>query len=153
MATLKSRILDAQKNGDIATLYVMEQTAQEELGKTDLSGYYRNLLDLALERLGEALTAPRKMQMHEVQDFATLRALYEYAIEHYSAGKNRDAAALFEVLAGISDDAPFSEAMQTHRAWSKQLSDFETFLQTVADLDATQQRGTFYISVFKHTTL
>ncbi|HHH72632.1 MAG TPA: hypothetical protein ENL04_02250 [Sulfuricurvum sp.] len=113
-----------------------------------LIAYYANILELALENLTDTLESGRRMDMSDVKDFATLRALYEYAIEHYSAGKATDAAALFEILAGLSDDERFSSAMQQHRRWAENESDFEIFLETAADLDATQRNGTFYISAF-----
>ena len=67
---------------------------------------------MALEKLTETLESHRKMNMSEVQDFATTRALYEYAMEHYSAGAIKDASALFEVLSGLSNDHKFSSALK-----------------------------------------
>ena len=80
---LKAEILKAQQNEDIASLYVLEQQAHDTFDEETLHGFYANILDLALERLTDTLEAHRVMDMNEVQDFATLRALYEYAIEHY----------------------------------------------------------------------
>jgi len=146
---LKAKILKAQEEADIAGLYVLEQEANECFDEKTLIAYYANILDLALENLTDALEGARRMQMTEVKDFATLRALYEYAVEHYSAGKASDAAALFEILAGLSDDTRFSEAMTRHKAYAETLPDFGQFLDDAADLDATQRNGTFYISAFR----
>lgn len=145
---LKQKILKAQEAADIAALYVLEQEASDVFDDQTLIAYYANILELALENLTEALGSMRKMRMDEVRDFATLRALYEYAVEHYSAGKAADAAALFEILAGLTDDARFAEAMMRHKQCAETVSDFERFLETAADLDATQRNGTFYISAF-----
>ena len=145
---LKAKILKAQENADIAGLYVLEQEAGELFDEQTLLAYYANILDLALENLTDALGSARRMQMADVTDFATLRALYEYAVEHYSAGKASDAAALFEILAGLSEDARFAAAMKRHQLCAERIPDFDMFLETAADLDATQQNGTFYISAF-----
>ena len=145
---LKAKVLKAQENADIAGLYVLEQEAGALFDEQTLLAYYANILDLALENLTDALGSARKMKMEDVRDFATLRALYEYAIEHYSAGKASDAAALFEILSGLSDDARFSEAMKRHQRCAERIPDFERFLDEAADLDATQRNGTFYISAF-----
>lgn len=145
---LKEKVLKAQSEGDIASLYVLEQEAHETFDDETLGAYYANILDLALERLTDALEAPRKMDMGEVQDFATVRALYEYAIEHYSAGKPIDAAALFEVLAGLTNDEPFSKAMLLHLGAARSGLSLDDFINGVADIDATQRAGTFYISRF-----
>ena len=145
---LKEKILKAHENADIAGLYVLEAEANECFDEKTLVAYYANILELALENLTDVLGSGRKMKMADVKDFATLRALYEYAIEHYSAGKASDAAALFEILSGLSDDARFSEAMKRHQYCAERIHDFNHFLDEAADLDATQRNGTFYISAF-----
>lgn len=146
---LKAEILAAQENSDIASLYILEQKAHEIFDEETLHAFYANILDLALERLTEVLEIHRVMEMNEVQDFATLRALYEYAIEHYSAEKCQDASALFEVLSGLSNDKKFSAALKFHALASAENLHFDDFLDKIADLDATQNAGTFYISCFQ----
>ena len=145
---LKAKILEAQKNSDIASLYVLEKDVHEYLDEESMQGFYANILDLALENLTNTLEATRKMDMNEVQDFATLRALYEYAIEHYSAGEIADASALFEVLSGLSNDTKFSDALKLHTEASKANISLDDFIDNIADVEATQKAGTFYISAF-----
>ncbi len=145
---LKVKVLEAQKNSDIASLYILEQEAHEIFDEDTLHGFYANILDLALEKLTTTLEEHRKMDINEVQDFATLRALYEYAIEHYSAGAIGDASALFEVLSGLSNDTKFSSALKFHWIASKENLSLDDFLEKIADLEATQNAGTFYISCF-----
>ena len=144
----KEKILKAQQEADIASLYVMEQEAHELLDEEMLHGFYANILDLALERLTEILEAHEQFDVTKVQDFATLRALYEYAIEHYSAQKSDDAAALFEILSGLSNDTQFSDAMKIHQAAASSALTFDQFLENIADLEVTQHNKTFYISAF-----
>ena len=103
---------------------------------------------MALENLTNALESARKMDINEVQDFATLRALYEYAIEHYSAGDIADASALFEVLSGLSNDKAFSDALKLHTEASKSNIVLDDFIDNIADIEATHKAGTFYISKF-----
>jgi len=146
---LKEKVLKAQQDGDIAALYVLEQQAHDTFDEETLQGFYANILDLALERLTQTLEEHRKMDINEVQDFATLRALYEYAIEHYSAGELSDAAALFEVLSGLSNDEKFSAAMKLHWIAAQEKISLDDFIDRIADIDATQRAGTFYISEFK----
>ena len=145
---LKAEVLKALQSSDIASLYVLEQKAHDTFDEETLSGFYVNILDLALERLTDTLEAHRVMNTNEVQDFATLRALYEYAIENYSAGQTADASALFEVLSGLSNDEKFSKAMKFHWIASREKLTLDDFLEKIADIDATQNAGTFYISCF-----
>ena len=149
MNQLKDKIFQAQSEGDIASLYVLESQAHESFDEDTLMAYYANILDLALERLTNALENLEKLDMSEVQDFATLRALYEYAIEHYSAGSVTDASALFEVLGGISNDEAFGAAMSVHRALCDAQIPFDDFIDEYVDMAATQDGGKFYISFFK----
>lgn len=151
--TLKEKVLKAQSEGDIAALYVLETEAQETLEESDLIAYYANILDLALENLTNALESARQMDIGEVQDYATLRALYEYAMEHYSAGKKTDASALFEILAGLSSDAGFAEAMKVHQLGADAGLSLDVFIATIADVDATHKASNFYISHFKKEAL
>ena len=145
---LKAKVLKAQENSDIASLYILEQQAHDTFDETTLHGFYANILDLALEKLTETLESHKALDMNEVQDFATLRALYEYAIEHYSAGDKKDASALFEVLSGLSNDKEFSHALKLHWIASLENLSLDDFIENIADIDATQNAGTFYISCF-----
>ncbi|MDQ7044113.1 MAG: hypothetical protein Q9M34_11380 [Sulfurimonas sp.] len=145
---LKEKVLKAQQESDIAGLYVLEQEAHELFDEDTLGGFYANILDLALEKLTDTLESHRKMDMSEVQDFATVRALYEYAMEHYSAGEPKDAAALFEVLSGLTNDDNFSLALKFHWIASSEKISLDDFMSKISDMDGTQNRGTFYISVF-----
>jgi len=147
--TLKEKILKAQQEGDIASLYVLENEAHDTLEEQELIAYYANILDLALENLTTALESGRQMDITEVQDFATLRALYEYAMEHYSAGKKTDASALFEILSGLCSDETFSKAMKMHQAGADSGMSIDDFIHKVGDMDATQAMGNFYLSAFK----
>jgi hypothetical protein len=149
MNELKDKIFKAQSEGDIASLYVLEAQAHDIFDEDTLMAYYANILDLALERLTNALESLEKLDMNEVQDFATIRALYEYASEHYSAGSATDASALFEVLGGISNDEAFSEAMKIHRTACDAQIPFDDFIDEYVDMNATQNGGKFYISTFK----
>jgi len=146
---LKVKVLEAQKNSDIASLYVLEQEAHETFDEATLQGFYANILDLALEKLTDTLESHRKMDMSEVQDFATTRALYEYAMEHYSAGQVKDASALFEVLSGMTNDDKFSWSLKLHWLASAENITLDDFMSSMADIEVTEANKTFYISGFK----
>jgi len=145
---LKLKVLKAQEEQDIASMYVLEQEAHEVFDEDTIQGFYANILDLALEKLTDTLEAHKIMDMNEVQDFATVRALYEYAIEHYSAGQVADASALFEVLSGLTNDTKFSDALKFHWIASKENLSLDDFISNIADINATESAGTFYISCF-----
>ena len=146
--SLKEAILEALRQGSISKLYALEQEAKRLLEPPQLSGYYRDILDLALERLTDALESRGRLSLNNKEDLATLQALYEYALEHYHAGSLSDASALFEVLSGISDDAGFGKAMRLHHAATKSGIELDAFLEHYVDMERVEQRGSFYIADF-----
>lgn len=145
---LKEKVIKAQKDGDIASLYVLESQAHEVFDEDTLDGFYANILDIALEKLTQTLESHRKFDMSEVQDFATIRALYEYAMEHYSAEANQDAASLFEVLSGMTNDEKFSWSLKLHWLAAAENIKLDDFIQNIADIESTEVNQTFYISGF-----
>jgi len=145
---LKAKVLEAQSKSDIAALYVLESEAHEVFDEETIQGYYANILDLALEKLTDTLESHRKMDLSEVQDFATTRALYEYAMEHYSAGQIKDAAALFEVLSGMTNDDKFAWSLKLHWLAAAENINLDDFMSKMADIETTQANATFYISGF-----
>ena len=145
---LKAKILKAQENSDIATMYILQDEALELFDEDTISAFFANILDLALENLTNTLESCAKFDLNEVQDFATLRALYEYAMEHYHAGAIKDASALYEVLAGITDDTEFSLSLQYHQKAADEGITLDAFLDDYADIEKTQSNNTFYISCF-----
>ena len=147
---LKAKVLEAQQNSDIATMYVLQEEALETFDEETVSAFFANILDLALENLTNTLESCQKLDTNDVQGFATLRALYEYAMEHYHAEANQDASALFEVLAGITEDEEFSLALKYHFKAAEKAISLETFMDEYADIEKTQTNNTFYISCFKN---
>ncbi len=148
MEILKKEVLKAQENGDIAELYTLEQRGQEMLNEEDLAGYYANILDLALERLTQTLEQKVRLNIEDIQDFSTLRALYEYAMEFYSAKKYNDASALFEILGGLSNDVVFAGAMRIHQDLVDLHVNMDDFISKMADIEATQEADSFYVKFF-----
>ena len=80
--------------------------------------------------------------------YQEISALYEYAMEHYSAGEPKDAAALFEVLSGLTNDKNFSKALKLHWLAAAEKMSLDDFMSNIADMDMTQTKGDFYISAF-----
>ena len=60
---LKKKIYDAQSAGDIASLYVLEAKAHETFDEDTLMAFYANILDLALERMTNALENMERLDM------------------------------------------------------------------------------------------
>ncbi len=145
---LLKKLHAAKDARDIASMYVLEHEVSELLDEELAQEFYSTILEIALDRLTDLLESHSQMDLKSVEDFATTRALYEYAIEHYSSAEFSDAAALFEMLSGITNDENFSLSLKIHTFCAQEKMNFDDFLSKIADLDATQTNKTFYISAF-----
>ncbi|PHQ90685.1 MAG: hypothetical protein COB42_04650 [Sulfurimonas sp.] len=145
---MKKKVLEALTEADIASMYVLQDEALEFFDEEELNGFFANILDLALENLTNTLESCTRLQMDKVQDFATLQALYEYAMEHYHGGNPKDASALFEVLSGVSNDKVFKNALEYHQVAAQNAISLDIFMDEYADMEKTQESKTFYISCF-----
>ena len=139
---LKAKVLEAQSKNDIAALYVLEAQAQEVFDEETLHGFYANILDLALENLTNTLESHQKFNMEDVQGFAAARALYEYAMEHYHAGATKDAAALFEVLSGMTTDDKFSWSLKLHWHAADQGMKLDDFIENYELINSLPKKKT-----------
>jgi len=114
LVQVRERSIEAVHEGDLKALYELVETYHDELTDEIEHGLYGNILDLAFEILTNKLETDEKLSLEDTQESFVLRALYEYAISHYSDKKFEDAKALFEVLANLSEDEKFKESMQIH---------------------------------------
>jgi hypothetical protein len=74
-------------------------------------------------------------------------------MEYYHSCNISDASALFEVLSGLTKDEQFSNALKFHWIASSENINLDDFMTNIADMDATQNAGTFYISAFRKVAL
>ncbi len=147
LVQIRERTIEAVHHGDIKALYEIVETHHDALNDDIEQGLYGNILELALELLTNALETKAKLSLQEEQEYYTLRALYEYAISHYSAKRFEDAKALFEVLVGIAADDEFINAMQIHARAASLHMDIDSFLDDYCEING--KMDDFYIKAFK----
>lgn len=148
LVQIREKSIEAVHYGDIKALYDLLERHHGELNDDIEQGIYGNILDLALELLTNTLESKAKLSLENVQERYTLRALYEYAISHYSAKRFSDAKALFEVLEGTSAEEEFSESMQIHAAAAALEIDIDSFIDKYCEIN--EKLDDFYIKEFKN---
>lgn len=146
MDDIRDKIKQAQENGSIASLYMLENSVLESESDALIADFYAIMLDIAMENLTNALESIKVFDMSNVEDFATLKALYEYALEHFSEKNYIDASALFEMIGGMCDDGDFKDSMKIHKEACDKNIDIDDFLSNYADIDTVEA---FYINRFK----
>ena len=146
LVQVREKSIEAVHEGDIKALYELLENHHNELTDEIEQGLYGNILDLALELLTNTLETQDKLSLQHPQEKYTLRALYEYAISHYSAGQFNDAKALFEVLAGTAKEKEFQKSMKIHALASEQKIDIDDFLDNYCEVK--EKMDDFYIKEF-----
>jgi len=147
LVQIREKSIEAVHVGDIKALYELVETHNEELNDEIEQGLYGNILELALELLTNALESKDKLSLKDEQQAYTLRALYEYAISHYSSKHFADAKALFEVLEGTAEEKSFIEAMKIHAAAAAREIDIDNFIDDFCIVN--DKLEDFYIKEFK----
>lgn len=146
LVQVREKSIEAVHKGDIKALYELVETHNEELNEEIEQGLYGNILELALELLTNALESQDKLSLTDEQQRYTLRALYEYAISHYSSKHFSDAKALFEVLEGTAKEKNFIESMKIHAAASGKEIDIDSFIDDFCIVN--DKLDDFYIKAF-----
>jgi hypothetical protein len=147
LVQIRERSIEAVHHGDIKALYEIVETHHEELNEELEQGLYGNILELSLELLTNVLETKAKLSLKEEQEYYTLRALYEYAISHYSSKRFDDAKALFEVLEGTAKEDEFISAMQIHATAAASHIDIDSFIDDYCEVN--DKLDDFYIKEFK----
>ncbi len=147
LAQIREKSIEAVHYADIKALYDLVETHHADLPDEMEQALYANILEIALELLTNALESKAKLSIRNEAQRYTLRALYEYAISHYSSQRFEEAKALFEVLEGTAEEELFVEAMKIHAAAAKQHIDIDTFIDEYCEID--DKLDDFYIKAFK----
>ncbi len=148
LVQIRERSIEAVHHGDIKALYEIVETHHEELNEELEQGLYGNILELSLELLTNVLETKAKLSLEDEQEYYTLRALYEYAISHYSAKRFEDAKALFEVLEGTAKEDAFIGAMKIHAIAASAHIDIDSFIDDYCEVN--DRLDDFYIKAFKN---
>ena len=146
LVQVREKSIEAVHEGDIKALYELLENHHNELTDEIEQGLYGNILDLALELLTNTLETQDKLSLKHPQEKYTLRALYEYAISHYSAGQFNDAKALFEVLEGTAKEKEFQKSMKIHASACEQKISIDNFLDNYCEVK--EKMDDFYIKEF-----
>ena len=145
---IRNRSIEAVHNGDIKALYELVQDYNDELDDSVEQAIYANILELALESLTDALESKSKLSLEDEKQKYTMRALYEYAVSHYTSEKFYEARALFEVLESVAKQDEFAKSMKIHAAAARKEIDIDSFLEDFCNLD--EKLDDFYVKEFKN---
>lgn len=110
-------------NEAVASLLHMLQ--HDELSATEGEQLQDLLVQMAQERMHQNVVEKSRLSWANEDDRATMQVLYELALAHYEQGMGYEASSEFELLAVISDNAAFSQAMKKHLFALQQEMEFD----------------------------
>ena len=145
---LEENALNTQKLTDLYE--VLDLLSGTESDESRVNNIYQNILEIALELFASKLESKETLNLNDEEELYTLRALYEYAINHYSNNDFKGASELFLMLSILTDDATLIFSMQLHAISSAENIKFEDFVDRFIDLEALQNdEGAIFMDRFK----
>jgi hypothetical protein len=150
--SLQKRETEALEEQNILKLYdVLDTYLLLEKGSDEqINRLYENILELALDKLSYKLQSRETCSLDNDEEHITLRAIYEYAIEHYSSGKLHEASELFLMLSILTENRTFIGAMQIHLVATLKNISFDDFLDEFVDIDMMdEQNESFFMLYFR----
>ena len=121
-----------------------------EAEEDDINEVFTFIVNSAFDKLSDYLTEPRKFDMAEPEDWATVRAIYEHAIQRYSENDKKGAKEMFLVLYHMVVVDELKDAMMIHACAVMAGHSFEEFVENLADVDGIDPEYpmAFFITTF-----
>ena len=121
-----------------------------EAEEDDINEVFTFIVNSAFDKLSDYLTEPRKFDMAEPEDWATVRAIYEHAIQRYSENDKKGAKEIFLVLHHMVVVDELKDAMMIHACAVMAGHSFEEFVENLADVDGIDPEDpmAFFITTF-----
>lgn len=104
-----------------------------EADEERINDVFTFILNHAFDRLSENLTTKNTFNMREEEDIATVRAIYEHAIQIYSDRSFKSAKELFLVLHHVVDYYKLQESMMIHAVNAMKNIEFDDFIESIVD--------------------
>jgi hypothetical protein len=138
LETLKNKKSEAISQKNIIKLYEVLDNylflSRDEDQKT-IDEIYSVILDKAIDNLTYKLESNQMFSFEDEEEHMTLRAIYEYAIEHYSSNSFSEARELFLMLSILTENNNFRGAMQIHAVATIKKLSFDDFLDQFVDIE------------------
>ena len=138
LQTLKEKEIKAISTQDLIQLYdVLDNylVLERKEDQKTINKIYTAILDKAIENLTQKLETNDFFSFEDEEEHLTLRAIYEYAIEHYSSNSFADARELFLMLSVMTKNNTFKGAMQIHTVATIKKMPFDNFLNEFVDIE------------------
>jgi len=105
---------------------------EDEEGINEL---FQKIVNGAFTNIAIAIENGKKLDISNAEDFATMRGIYEYAMQAYSENLTKQAQELFLALHHTTDDFELKDAFMVHAAAVGKGYSFEDFINKLTKMD------------------
>ena len=125
-----------------------------EAPEDEINEIFTFIVNNAFDRLAQKLTDSKNFDMHDAEDLATARAIYEHGIQRYSENDKKGAKEIFLVLNYTIDNDELKDAMMIHAAAVMAGHSFEDFIENLVDVEGVDENDplAFFIQTFSQPT-
>jgi len=125
-----------------------------EAPEDEINEIFTFIVNSAFDRLAQKLTDSKYFDMHDEEDLATARAIYEHGIQRYSENDKKGAKEIFLVLNYTIDNDDLKDAMMVHAAAVIAGHSFEDFIENLVDVSGVDEHDplAFFIQTFTQPT-
>jgi len=141
---LEERKLEACRKSDIKELHdLLDTYLLLDLDAEVIDEIYREILDIAFDRLAHMLSYGEKFDFSNTQDLYTARAVYEHALERWNNENFKGANELFLVLSYMTP-RNFKKAMILPLGLTAKKITLNQFLQEYIDTSKINKDSFFF---------
>ena len=155
MENLRLLEQEMKSENSIAKGYqVLDAKLAMEESEDDINDIFTFIVNTAFDKLSDYLTAYKKFDMSDAEDFATARAIYEHGIQRYSENDKKGAKEIFLVLYHMIEIEDLRDAMMVHACAVMAGNSFEKFMDEfvdITDLDPNDPMS-YFITEFTQPT-
>ncbi|MCK5850212.1 MAG: hypothetical protein KAH23_04795 [Kiritimatiellae bacterium] len=121
-----------------------------EASEDEINDIFTFIVNQAFDILAENLVEERGFDINNLEELATVRAIYEHAIQRYSENDIKGAKEIFLILHYTLGDTELKEVMMIHACAVMAGHSFEDFVNNLADTSSVDENDptAFFIKTF-----
>jgi len=155
LANIKRLEEECKETGSISKGYqLLDAQLIIEAPEDEINEIFTFIVNNAFDKLAEKLSEQSHFDMHDEEDRAIARAIYEHGIQRYSENDRKGAKEIFLVLHHMVNDQDLKDAMMVHAAAVMAGYSFDDFIEKLVDADQVDPHDplAFFIQSFAQPT-
>jgi len=152
LANIKRLEEECKEEESIAKGYqLLDAQLVIEAPEDDINEIFTFIVNTAFDKLAEYLSTHKSFDVvHNIEERAIARAIYEHAIQRYSENDKKAAREMFLVLHHAIDHQEIKDAMMIHACAVMAGNSFDNFIEEMVDVSSIDETDplAFFIQTF-----